>query len=52
MNLGNTSTRREKPRRAFETSKGNYSKKLDFGESSVGVGQVYRRQGVEKKSWF
>lgn len=52
MHLGHGSTGREKPRKAFETSKGNYSKKLDFGESSIGDGKVYRRIGTEKKNWF
>jgi hypothetical protein len=52
MNLGDVSTRRERPRKAFEMSKGNYSKKLDFGESLIPEGKVYRRRGTDGNSWF
>lgn len=52
MHLGNTSTGGQKPRKAFEVSKAYYSKKIDFGESSVGDGKVYRRRGIDKKNWF
>lgn len=52
MHLGNGSTGRDKPRKAFETSKGLYHKKIDFGESSIGDGEIYRRKGTEKKNWF
>ena len=46
------STKRERPRKAFEAYKDNYSKKLDFGESSIPEGKIYRSRWVEKKSWL
>ena len=52
MNLGHGSTKRERPRRAFEGAKDMYSKKLDFGQSNIPEGNVYRARWVEKKSWF
>jgi hypothetical protein len=46
MNLGNGSTRRERPRRAFE----NFQKtsRLDFGPSSLPTGDVYRKRWADK----
>lgn len=52
MHLGHGSTKRERPRRAFEATRDNYSKKLDFGQSGLPEGSVYRRKGIEEKSWF
>lgn len=49
MNLGHGSTQRDKPKKAFESSKDN--KRLDFGESSIPQGSVYRARGKEQKSW-
>lgn len=52
MHLGNGTTKRETARKAFSAYKETYSNKIDFGESSIPEGNVYRRRGVEKKSWF
>ena len=52
MNIGNGSTKRDRPRQAFGAYKENYSKKIDFGDSSISTGGVYRRKWSGGKSWF
>jgi hypothetical protein len=52
LHLGHGSTQREKPRKAFETLRDRYSKKIDFGESKIPEGKVYRKRWKEAKSWF
>jgi hypothetical protein len=52
MNIGNGSTKRVRPRQAFEAYKDNNSKKIDFGESSLSTAGVYRRKWSDGKSWF
>ena len=50
LNIGHGSTKRQKPRKAFETVRENYSQRLDFGDSSIPSGNVYRRRWAAKKS--
>ena len=50
--FGHGSTKRERPRKAFETTKDNYSGRLDFGKSKIPETSVYRARWTEKKSWF
>jgi t-SNARE complex subunit (syntaxin) len=51
-NLGHGSTKRERPKGAFETTKDNYSNRIDFGKSKISDSGVYRARWTEKKSWF
>jgi len=46
------STKRERPRSAFDAAKDNSKGRLDFGKSSIPGGSVYRRRWSEGKSWF
>jgi hypothetical protein len=52
MHLGHGSTNRERPRKAFESSNQGYSKGIDFGDSSISGGGIYRRKWSGKQNWF
>ena len=52
MNPKSGSTQHNKPRKAFGAYKEKYSKKVDFGDSSISTGKVYREKWAKGKSWF
>jgi hypothetical protein len=52
MHLGHGSTNRERPRKAFESTKELSSKGIEFGDSSISGGGIYRRKWSGKQNWF
>jgi len=49
---GHGSTKRERPRRAFEGARESYTDRLDFGKSKIPESGVYRARWTEKPSMF
>jgi hypothetical protein len=52
MHLGHGSTPQQKPRKAFEAAKQGNKRKIDFGESSLSTGEVYRKRWSPSSSLF
>lgn len=52
MHLGHGSTPQQKPRKAFEAAKQGSKRKIDFGESSLSTGEVYRKRWAVSRSLF
>ena len=52
MNLNTDPTPRERPRKAFGVYREKYAGKIDFRDSLIPSGPVYRRKGLDKSSLF